>query len=115
MSLNGMMILMPDVLIAVNHQLSGSLKGEVKMKCYGLPNFGGICVQRQGKVLSEYDLNHLEELTDKDICKHRSGYNCICAGVETETDTREDVVEIKVKDENEPLDDGDIFDAFFGD
>jgi hypothetical protein len=87
------------------------------MKCYGLPNSGGVCVMRQGKVLSEYDLEHLEELSDNDICKWRRGYNCICSGKQDEPHSpvsENNFVNIKVKDKNEPLDDGDIFDAFFG-
>ena len=101
------------------------------MKCYG-NGVGGICVQRQGKVLSKRDL--LEEnfhcLPDKDVCQHKRGRICGFAGKHTTQasayfpdETPEDRelyvfedegIKVKVKDENEPLDDGDILDAFFG-
>jgi hypothetical protein len=51
-------------------------------KCYG-NGIGGICVSRQGKVLSKRDL--LEEnfhcLPDKDVCRHKQGKICGFSGV----------------------------------
>ena len=71
----------------------------------------------------------IHSLADNDVCKYKVGIECGCADKSQPKHkmkklTAEDAdilwedkdhVEIKVKDENEPLDDGDIFDAFFGD
>jgi hypothetical protein len=46
------------------------------MKCYARQEDGGICVQRQGKVLSKADMLNIHYLADKDVCSHRVGEEC---------------------------------------
>ncbi len=47
------------------------------MKCYANQLSGGVCVSRQGKVLSQMEFDNIEDaVPDKDICRHRVGSVC---------------------------------------
>ncbi len=49
------------------------------MKCYANKKDGGVCVSRQGKLLSQEEYDNIHSLPDRDVCKHKSGYDCIFA------------------------------------
>ena len=67
-------------------------------KCYANQKDHGVCVQRQGQVLSKDEYDDIHSLPDKDVCRHKDGRNCIFAG--------RDIPEKKTEK-------GSTFDSFF--
>ena len=71
------------------------------MKCYANQVDGGICVSRQGRVLTETEFNDVHSLPDGDVCRHKSGHDCIFSSKGKTT-------------KKEPVHEKDMFDTIFG-
>jgi hypothetical protein len=52
------------------------------IKCYARQIDGGICVSRQGRVLSTIDMKRIHSLPDREVCRHKQGRYCICGGLD---------------------------------
>ena len=91
-------------------------------KCYANQNDGGLCVQRQGKVLSKAEYNDIHSLPDKDVCRHKNGHECVFSNRPTVRHTQASAYmpgetpedrELYVFDEKKDSKKSTTFDSFF--